>query len=308
MSNDHSQDAVIFVGPIKTTTTLLHLYLSQRSDLRMARRLKEVFFYDRFYDRGSAWYLNQFSSLVDAGDQILPLVDVAPSLFHQREAPDRLKRMFPQAKIVITLRNPAKRAVSHYYHMLRYGETRDSLQEVFQEDVRSIHTISRYERFVPEWISKFGNENVLVLIVEEMLADTESAEQELCSFMGIPPDGELTNCSQIRENEGSAPRSFLLSRTVRVTADLLRKWKMESLVAALRMKWLKNLVWGRSFSADDRSVQRKQAEDLLPVFEETVAFVESLLGRRIPSWHVAEKLTAPSGVAESGVHGAQLGR
>ena len=54
--------------------------------------------------------------------------EASPSYLNHPEAFNRLKAVNPETKLIILLRNPVARAISHYYHWLRLGWDNRSLE------------------------------------------------------------------------------------------------------------------------------------------------------------------------------------
>ena len=49
--------------------------------------------------------------------------EVVPAYFFSKHAAERIQKAFPDAQIVVSLRDPVKRAISHYLHLRKYGFT-----------------------------------------------------------------------------------------------------------------------------------------------------------------------------------------
>ncbi|MEM9410286.1 MAG: sulfotransferase domain-containing protein, partial [Planctomycetota bacterium] len=106
-----------FVGPEKTGSSWIHRLLKHRGDVVLPKTVKELFFFDRYFENGINWYQNQFS-----GD-ISEAVDVAPSYFKETAVPTRIKQHFPDSEIIVTLRSPVERTLSMYQHLIANGWT-----------------------------------------------------------------------------------------------------------------------------------------------------------------------------------------
>ena len=89
----------LFVGPMRCGTSWIFNCL-KRSGLVNLPLQKEIFYFDRNYHLGTAWYCGQFKST----DFKKPTVEVAPSLFHHPTAPRRVKDTLPHTKIIVITR------------------------------------------------------------------------------------------------------------------------------------------------------------------------------------------------------------
>src|SRR5690606_21799853 len=129
--------------------------------------VKETFFFDRHFNKGSEWYWSHFE------DSSVPKIEVAPSYFAKANVPERVCQVSSRAKIIVTLRHPVKRAWSHYLHLRRYGYTMKTLRDACDEFPQILQA-SCYNSCLTRWRDSFGDENVYILWQEDMLNDIEN--------------------------------------------------------------------------------------------------------------------------------------
>src|SRR5580704_8422377 len=96
------------VGPQRTGTTWLHEVM--KPHLGLPRGIKETDFFLKNYSRGMRWYLECFEGYPPG----LHLGEVDPNYFGEDIARERIAKDVPNAKIVVTLRDPVDRAYSSY--------------------------------------------------------------------------------------------------------------------------------------------------------------------------------------------------
>ena len=107
-----------------------------------------------------------------------------------------ISKLFPNAKIIIALRNPVYRAISNYFFSLNNGIETRTIEEVFiykkPAPIISIKTSvspfdylkrGRYIDYIKEYITPFTKENVLITFYEEF---TNSFEEQkyINKFLG----------------------------------------------------------------------------------------------------------------------------
>lgn len=81
---------------------------------------KEVHYFDRSYNRGELWYRAHFPlSLLRARDSILG--EATPQYSFYPHAAQRIRELLPDVKLIFMLRDPVRRALSHYAHARRAG-------------------------------------------------------------------------------------------------------------------------------------------------------------------------------------------
>lgn len=131
----------LIIGAMKAGTTSLHHCLAQHPDLTPARR-KEVHYFDgrvmrgrNNYERGPDWYEAQFPEGPNKFES-------SPMYLFNPLVARRIKEYNPDMKILVLLRDPVKRAVSHYYHSVRKGHERLSMLEAFQKEEERLNGVS----------------------------------------------------------------------------------------------------------------------------------------------------------------------
>ena len=111
--------SVFIIGAQKAGTTSLLANLAKHPDV-ITPLQKELYYYSNSntYSKGMPWYLKQFSSS-KYGKGIN--IDATANYLESEEAPQRLHADFPEAKIIILLRNPTERAFSQYKMAVKMG-------------------------------------------------------------------------------------------------------------------------------------------------------------------------------------------
>jgi hypothetical protein len=140
--------------------------------------------------------------------------DFSPSYLYSHNAPENIKRLFPNSPIVIILRNPMERAISNMIHNVRLGR-----EPIFDLNVlvnsekerllknNSYHYMSKslYYAQVKRYIDTFGRNQLLILRYEDMKHNTEEFLHNFSDFVGLKQNKhfELTirNTGHIGKNQ-----------------------------------------------------------------------------------------------------------
>lgn len=206
---------VFVVGAPKAGTTSIYHYLSQHPEVFTPRQ-KELHYFTREHAAASyyrppvisseAAYLRHFSP---AGGQSA-ICDVSPSYLYFPQAARRIRDFAPDARIIVLLREPVARTLSHYLMDVSKGyqtrPLRDFLERTEQNSPYYFEYIetSRYAQHVTGYQDVFGADRVLVLLTEEFQRATEQSMRQVLSFLGVDPDVSLQ--LQERHNVHSMPR------------------------------------------------------------------------------------------------------
>lgn len=264
----------LVIGPMKAGTSWIHNYLEVRGDIGLPRGVKETFFFDRHFDRGQQWYANHFSH-ASIDDQAI--IEVAPSYFHCRQVPERVKATLGGISLVVTLRNPIRRSWSHYLHLRRYGYTKLPLRDAVAA-FPEILEASRYKTCLTRWEAVFGRENIHVLWQEDLGQAASAYTRHVCNGLGIA-FVPLTDELRSSQNEAALPASATLAALGDRTAHFLRSYRLYGVVNIAKRLGLKQLFFGKPGSG---SLPHLSAED--------ADWLADLLIDEMPEWTLAERL------------------
>jgi hypothetical protein len=163
------------VGPSRTGTTWLHEALIPVAGLP---HLKETHFFSTRYRRGVKWYAAQFRHCSEG----VPIGEICP-YFGTPGASARVQQHIPRCKIICTFRDPVERAYSYYKLARSYGWTRSGFEETL-EQLPNIMETNRYAQYLGQWRMRFGNEGVLVMLYDDLIADRQAFVDKICDFIG----------------------------------------------------------------------------------------------------------------------------
>ena len=117
------------IGCQKGGTTTLFQMLRKEEDIWMPD-CKEIHFFDKKYQRGAEWYRLQFTK----AKKQQKCGEITPFYLFHPEVAERIKRHMPNIKLIILLRDPAKRAISQYQHAVRKGFETLELKEALEAE------------------------------------------------------------------------------------------------------------------------------------------------------------------------------
>jgi hypothetical protein len=249
------------VGPFKTGTTWIDAYLRKHPGVCLPQRVKETFFFDRYFDRGFDWYATHFEGL-DAGQAA---GEVGPSYFQSGAVTERVFSTNPACRILVTMREPVSRTVSHYLMMVRNGVVaRDaSIRDAIVERGVLLES-SRYHKHLERWTKQFGQELVTAILFDSLKRDVADFSQRVCDALvidAIPVPEELTG----RVHGRQEPVSYGLSKlTARMTA-FLRRHQWHGLVNLAKRVGAKDMIY-----TSNRSELSPAPGDLQFVFDRLV--------------------------------------
>jgi hypothetical protein len=211
----------IVVGAQKCGTSTLAATLRRHPQVHMSRP-KELHFFDRQTDRGLDWYAAQFKP--KAGQ--VAIGEATPVYMYEAESRERIAASLPEAKLVVILRDPVKRAYSHFWHSKRLEfEDVDTFEEALAREPERLAGGVRSDRVRFSYVDRGhylpqiqalntaqGEHNVHVMLLEELRTAREEQLAGLFAFLGIDTshastiEEQWTNRYRVAETPGEKPK------------------------------------------------------------------------------------------------------
>lgn len=203
----------IIIGSQRCGTTSLYTYLSQHPQILTPIK-KEMDFFSWHFDRGIDWYLAHFPPMPRREKFVTG--EASPSYFDSREAPERLYRLFPEAKLIVLLRNPVDRAISQFYRLTDLNWEARSLDRVISDEIERLSqnpeyiigeepgnylARGRYIEFIKNWLAFFPREQLLILKSEDFYAGAATTLKQVLEFLDLPE-------YQLSEYQNANPGSY----------------------------------------------------------------------------------------------------
>jgi len=140
------------LGAAKCGTTSLHHYLSQHPEIFMSKIKEPSFFCETFQQVNNP--VHYFDLFADARHE--KIVGEASHVYlSDPKAAPILKGLFPEAKFLIILRNPAERAYSLYLDMKNHGwEKIKSFQKALDKEMDRIDSVT-FKHNNPQYFYNF---------------------------------------------------------------------------------------------------------------------------------------------------------
>lgn len=217
--NATTKPSFLIIGTQKGGTTSLYHYLTQHPNVKAAA-VKEVHYFDEQFDQGFDWYMRHFPSGLTASDIT---GEASPYYLFHPQTPGRVHQMLPDIKLIVLLRDPVRRAYSHYQMMVRRGLEHLPFQEALQEE--SARVDAEYDRMTQDpgyssancsnfsylkrglyaeqlerWFQYFPREKFLIMDSETLFRDAAGCCRKVWPFLGLPA-WELDEFAQLNEGE-----------------------------------------------------------------------------------------------------------
>jgi hypothetical protein len=208
--NQYGLPSFFILGAAKSGTTSLHNYLGQHPEICVSSS-KEPFYFEAEFDRGTTYYFNRYFAhwsdekiVGEARHRNLYLPYVA----------QRIHGFNDSARLIVCLRNPTERAVSHWWHWYSRGLETSPLRraleldweriraglfyepepsvrlysETLQEDgkgyFRTYIDSGYYLEQIQRYLSLFGPEQLHFVFFDDLKLDPQGTTRDVLRFVG----------------------------------------------------------------------------------------------------------------------------
>ncbi len=284
---------LFIIGAMKSGTGYLHTLLASHPSIFMSDPKEPCAFvepdqlqalfrwaWDQGYWRDRERYLRLFEASGDAkviGEGSvyythLPMTTGVPKRLHQFNA---------DARLLYVMRDPIERAISHYWHQVRWHGEHRSLSSAIKFDSR-YQDVSNYATQLAPYFELFGREQIKAITFEELTNNTKSTMTDIFRWLDV---------EQSTAFETVPPQN--------VTPELIEQRRGGGLLTGLRYKnrflqmamdGVPEPVMGLALRLVSRKVRRQRVEAseiaryLRPLQQKQTAELTKLLGREFPEW------------------------
>lgn len=206
----------VVAGTQRGGTTSLFIYLLAHEQVLGPRRAKGVHYFDTNWHESDDWYRSNFplQSTVDAMAKesgVTPAIgEGAPYYMFHPHIPGRIHELMPDCRVLMVLREPLDRAMSHHNHEVKRGFETLSMTDAFDAEegrlagevdkmaadptyISKAHihhaylARGRYADQVQRYLDLFGRDQVLVMDSAKLKSHPEETVRRATDFLGLKP-------------------------------------------------------------------------------------------------------------------------
>ena len=314
------------VGAAKSGTTSLYEYLKLHPEVYMAP-IKETHHFSTDIDNtkfrpnyarslnkdlskflGSDMEEGIFHAFVKDWDDYVQLFkkvenekaigEVTNSYLHSTVAAENIRKKFPDAKIIMMLRNPVDRAFSHYLMDLRIGyETEDFMPALKKDMARNPKgwgisnmyiEIGRYYDQVKRFKNVFPENQLRIYLFDDFVENPEATMKDIFRFLSVSEETDIDFGKKY--NPSFIPKNKLISRLN--TQKRVKDWLKGVLPKSVKSKFKKTFYTDK----DLPKMKPEERKFLIEIFREDVTKLSQLLNRDLSSWLTEKKSETKSAV------------
>lgn len=296
------QPNFLIVGAAKAGTTSLYEYLKQHPDICLPldpKRKEPMYFVNR---KAGVRDYDDYLSLFAHGGNSKAIGEASTAYLYSEESPGWIKSVLGDIKIIILLRNPAKRAFSLYTWMVREGwEDAKTFEDALAIESRRLKDPAFHENcleFFPDYLyfgsglythqveryfSTFGKERVRVYLFEEFVKAPVVACQDMFRFLGV--DSTFVPRIEVH-NEGRIPFSIGLQFYMQsVSMGQRAGYPVRILPKPYRGRVLAGIKQLNQRFGKKTTISPVVYQNLMERYLSDIKQLEQLLGRDLSVWY-----------------------
>ena len=213
----------LIIGAQKSGTSSLFNYLNRHSREFVEPWRKEIHYFDHHYQKSRAWYKAHFPKR-DEGKTVTG--EATPYYIFHPDVPRRVYKLIPDVRLIVILRDPLKRAWSHYNFQNRTNRSRASNDLSFREAIAKeadilageheklvqdpgyysykhqyYSYISRgiYHRQLSRWLQYFSRDQLYVTFFQDFFDDPQHELPKLIDFLDLTMTEEPVENRQLNQ-------------------------------------------------------------------------------------------------------------
>ena len=167
------------IGCVRCGSSFIWRELSKHPEI-YTTKAKELHYFNNIRKRSCNRYKRNFKK----NEENKLAGEYTPSYFYNKPAMRRINKFFPDAKLIISFRNPVERAFSNWKHATHFRRIpRMKFMESFE--VERIKDQGIYADRLKFLYSIVDKSQVHIIWHDELLNDTQATWNELQNFLGI---------------------------------------------------------------------------------------------------------------------------
>lgn len=272
------------VGAPKAGTSSLYQYLGQHSDIFIPE-IKELHHFsypevaDTYYQVEFVQSRDAYLALYEKAATVRWAGDFSPSYLANPAAAERISKHNPDSRIIIVLRNPVDRTISHYLMDRRLGLQQRPLAECilntpenklfYKEYIR----VSQYSSQIGSYLKHFNADQIHIGLYDDLVRDPNDFVRRILEFLDL--DTSVHIDMSRKHNPFRLPRTPVLGRMYRS--------RLKKSLGRLLPGGVKKYMRGLLFSSNKPDMS-EEMKFLKPVFIQDINEVEAMTGLDLSGW------------------------
>ena len=209
------------------------------------------------------------------------ILDASTAYLPSAAAPDNIADYSPEAKIIVSLRNPVTRAYSHYNMARKYGKEQRSFLDAIKAESALENPrwgwdecyleLGDYAPQLERWLKHFSMDNIHVVWQDELFAEPAATLLGISKFLGLK---EALKPLAAEKHNAEVPKNKVVGKVLSGIGPAVASILPEKIKASV-----KNMLLAQPENMDEAA-----RSFLLRYFAPSVEALEELLKKDLTHW------------------------
>jgi len=275
----------IVAGAPKAGTTSLYHYLKEHPQIFMPSVKEPNFFGENNYCYSLEDYKNLYSGVVNEK----AIGEASPIYFASKKAPYTIKKLIPECKIIIVLRNPVERLFSAFIFSKLSGFNKGSFEKFLLAGSKSYgqwynlaNMINEglYYEHAKRYIDIFGTKRVKINTYEELTDNPLRLIESIYNFLGVDP----SFVPNIKEKYNVGAEEIIPDLNWFVVKPNIIKSILKPFIPERYRKNAIKRFLGLNVKPMKKNITSRSKNFLLNLYYEDIIKLERLINRDLSNW------------------------
>jgi len=270
----------IGVGAQKSATSWIYDQLSYSNKICIPVKELHFFSRERYQAKGVGWYESQFDC---CSDRIKG--EFSTSYLYNKDVAKRIYINYPEAKIIVSLRDPVKRAFSNYLNDIMAGNI--SKNESFNDAINARSEYidqGYYYDQICEYLNYFSKDRIHIILFEDIRDDPQVVVRDLFEFLCVPMIDISDENISTKKNESRIPVNVELEKLMYNVAQMLNRKNSRWLYSVIKATGLHGLIRKINTSSTIPKLSLQNYLDLRVMYESDIDKLQQEFKLDLSKW------------------------
>lgn len=235
----------LVIGPGKSGSTWMYHALKSHPEVCMSTA-KETLFFEEEFDRGIEWYSGFFKH---CSEGVKAIGEASNTYIYNRKAPERIRSINPEMKLITCLRNPVERAFSHYLFLIRGGQFQGTFREALDDHPKLINE-GKYFKHLKPYFEHFDDECLYIDLFDNLKKDEDKFIRNIYNFLEVDPEF-IPSIDQKYRLSAAKPRNKYLASLAKKGADFMRYLGNPELISKIKYSRIADVLY-KEYKQDEK--------------------------------------------------------